>query len=79
MIFKQLFDNKSSTYTYLLASDRGREALIIDPVIENTDEYITLVEWPEKVSKNFKKKYNIHFQFNFSKNERFVKINKENK
>ncbi len=48
-------------------------------IFENTDEYITLVEWPEKVSKNFKKKYNIHFQFNFSKNERFVKINKENK
>ena len=44
MIFKQLFDNKSSTYTYLLASDRGREALIIDPVIENTDEYINLLQ-----------------------------------
>ena len=44
MIFKQLFDNKSSTYTYLLASDKGREALIIDPVIENTDEYINLLE-----------------------------------
>ena len=44
MIFKQLFDNKSSTYTYLLASDRGREALIIDPVIENTDEYINLLK-----------------------------------
>ncbi len=44
MIFKQLFDNKSSTYTYLLASDKGREALIIDPVIENTDEYIGLLK-----------------------------------
>ena len=44
MIFKQLFDNKSSTYTYLLASDKGREALIIDPVIENTDEYINLLK-----------------------------------
>jgi len=31
MIFKQLFDDKSSTYTYILASDKGREALIIDP------------------------------------------------
>ena len=39
MIFKQLFDTKSSTYTYLIASDKGREALIIDPVIENTDIY----------------------------------------
>ena len=44
MIFKQLFDNKSSTYTYLLASDKGREALIIDPVIENTNEYISLLK-----------------------------------
>jgi len=40
MIFKQLFDNKSSTYTYIVSSGKGREALIIDPVIENTDEYI---------------------------------------
>ena len=39
MIFKQLFDTKSSTYTYLIASDKGREALIIDPVIEHTDVY----------------------------------------
>ena len=39
MIFKQLFDTKSSTYTYLIASDKGREALIIDPVIEHTDIY----------------------------------------
>jgi len=40
MIFKQIFDKKSSTYTYLIASAKGREALIIDPVIENVDEYI---------------------------------------
>ena len=39
MIFKQLFDTKSSTYTYLIASDKGREALIIDPVIEHTEIY----------------------------------------
>ena len=43
MIFKQVFDNKSSTYTYLIASAKGREALIIDPVIENVDSYITLL------------------------------------
>ncbi len=43
MIFEQLFDTKSSTYTYLIASDKGREALIIDPVIENTDKYISLL------------------------------------
>ena len=40
MIFKQLFDTKSSTYTYLIASAKGREAIIIDPVLENVDEYI---------------------------------------
>ena len=44
MIFKQLFDQKSSTYTYLIASSKGREALIIDPVIENVDEYIKLLK-----------------------------------
>ena len=40
MIFKQLFDKKSSTYTYIISSGQGREALIIDPVIENTSEYL---------------------------------------
>ena len=40
MLFKQLFDTKSSTYTYLIASAKGREALIIDPVEENVNEYV---------------------------------------
>ena len=44
MIFEQLFDNKSSTYTYIIASGKGREALIIDPVIEKTDEYIEVLK-----------------------------------
>ena len=44
MIFKQVFDQKSSTYTYLIASSKGREALIIDPVIENVGEYIKLLK-----------------------------------
>ena len=39
MIFEQLFDTKSSTYTYIISSGKGREALIIDPVIEHTDIY----------------------------------------
>ena len=43
MIFKQVFDQKSSTYTYLIATAKGREALIIDPVIENVDSYIALL------------------------------------
>ncbi len=44
MIFNQLFDNKSSTYTYIISSGKGREALIIDPVIEYTDEYVRVLE-----------------------------------
>tara|TARA_Y100000588_G_scaffold345689_1_gene393143 strand:- start:199 stop:897 length:699 start_codon:yes stop_codon:yes gene_type:complete len=44
MIFEQLFDTKSSTYTYILSSGKGREALIIDPVIENTDQYIKILK-----------------------------------
>ena len=44
MIFEQLFDVKSSTYTYIVSSGKGREALIIDPVIEHTDEYIKALE-----------------------------------
>jgi len=44
MIFKQVFDKKSSTYTYLIASSKGREALIIDPVLENVDDYLKLLD-----------------------------------
>ena len=44
MLFRQLFDKESSTYTYLIASGRGREALIIDPVKEQTDAYLGLIE-----------------------------------
>ena len=43
MIFRQLFDSVSSTYSYLLASRRGGEALIIDPVLEKVDRYLQLV------------------------------------
>src|SRR4051812_11628458 len=44
MIFRQLFDSVSGTYTYLLASRRGGEALIIDPVLEKVERYIGLVK-----------------------------------
>ena len=44
MIFKQLFDKKSSTYTYIVSSGQGREALIIDPVIENVPEYLKVLK-----------------------------------
>jgi sulfur dioxygenase len=40
MIFNQFFDEVSSTYTYLISSGKGREALIIDPVIEKINDYI---------------------------------------
>jgi sulfur dioxygenase len=43
MIFRQLFDSPSGTYTYLLASRHGGEALIIDPVLERVDRYLQLV------------------------------------
>src|SRR5436305_14521882 len=43
MIFRQLFDSTSGTYTYLLASRRGGEALIIDPVLEKVDRYLQLI------------------------------------
>ena len=43
MIFRQFFDSISSTYTYLISSGKGREALIIDPVLEKTNQYIKLL------------------------------------
>src|SRR4051794_4888842 len=43
MIFRQLFDSVSGTYTYLLASRRGGESLIIDPVLEKVDRYLQLI------------------------------------
>lgn len=44
MIFRQLLDLTSSTYTYLLASQRGGEALLIDPVLDNYTIYLQLIE-----------------------------------
>ena len=44
MIFNQFFDEVSCTFTYLLSSGKGREALIIDPVLEKTNEYISLLK-----------------------------------
>jgi sulfur dioxygenase len=43
MIFRQLFDGVSSTYTYLIASRPGGEALVIDPVLEKVDRYLHLI------------------------------------
>lgn len=44
MLFRQLFDSESSTYTYLIAADFNREAVIIDPVRKNIQQYIILME-----------------------------------
>lgn len=43
MIFRQLFDHDSSTYTYLIADNTQRIAALIDPVITHTDSYLNLV------------------------------------
>ena len=43
MIFRQLFDSVSGTYSYLLASRAGGEALIIDPVLEKVERYLQLI------------------------------------
>lgn len=43
MLFRQFFDAESSTYTYLLASAPGREALIIDPVKSQLEQYLTAI------------------------------------
>ncbi len=44
MLFRQFFDKVSSTYTYLLASRRGGEALLIDPVFGQTARYLKILE-----------------------------------
>ena len=44
MIFKQLFDTESSTYSYIISTGKGREALIIDPVIDHTSKYLKILE-----------------------------------
>ncbi|HMV68700.1 MAG TPA: MBL fold metallo-hydrolase [Myxococcota bacterium] len=44
MIFRQLFEPTTSTYTYLLASPTTREAVLIDPVVEEVDRYVQLLD-----------------------------------
>ncbi|MFO1125749.1 MAG: MBL fold metallo-hydrolase [Methylocystis sp.] len=43
MIFRQLFDGVSCTYSYILAGGRGGEALVIDPVLDKVDHYVQLL------------------------------------
>lgn len=44
ILFQQLFDAESSTYTYIIADARSREAAIIDPVLENVDRDLKLID-----------------------------------
>ena len=44
MIFRQMFEPVSGTYSYLLASRRGGQALVIDPVLEKVDRYLQLLQ-----------------------------------
>lgn len=44
MLFRQIMDPVSSTYTYLLAERKGGEAIIIDPVLDRIDQYLELIE-----------------------------------
>ena len=43
MIFRQFFESRSSTYTYLIASRKGGEALLIDPVIDRVGLYLRVL------------------------------------
>lgn len=43
MIFRQLFDHNSYTYTYLIACKKSREAIFIDPVSSHIDAYLQLI------------------------------------
>jgi len=44
MLFRQLYDTTSGTYTYLIAARAGGEALLIDPIVENVQQYLQLVD-----------------------------------
>jgi len=44
LIFRQLFDPQSSTYSYLLADRRSREAVLIDPVFEQAQRDAALIQ-----------------------------------
>jgi sulfur dioxygenase len=44
MIFRQLFERESSTYTYLIACEKTREAVLIDTVKSETEQYLRLLK-----------------------------------
>lgn len=44
LIFHQLFEHESSTYTYVVADERSREAVLIDPVLETVERDLQLID-----------------------------------
>ncbi|WP_223645979.1 MBL fold metallo-hydrolase [Corallococcus sp. EGB] len=44
MLFRQLFDSESSTYTYLIGDEASRQAVLIDPVLEQVERDLRLVD-----------------------------------
>ncbi|MTJ08377.1 MULTISPECIES: MBL fold metallo-hydrolase [unclassified Anabaena] len=44
MLFRQLFDHESSTYTYLIADEKTKAAILIDPVLEQVERDLQLIK-----------------------------------
>jgi hypothetical protein len=59
LVFRQLHDQKSSTYTYLLGDSESCEAILIDPVFEQARRDAALTEWPRNYAANFPEPRNV--------------------
>tara|TARA_X000000368_G_C22580812_1_gene514982 strand:- start:11 stop:463 length:453 start_codon:yes stop_codon:yes gene_type:complete len=46
-------------------------------IYEDIDNFITFIEWPEKITIKLKKKYNLYFKYNSKLNKRSLKISKK--
>ncbi|XP_045901956.1 persulfide dioxygenase ETHE1, mitochondrial [Micropterus dolomieu] len=57
LLFRQLFESESSTYTYLLADTETKEAILIDPVLETIDRDLKLIH---ELGLNLKMAVNTH-------------------
>lgn len=44
MLFRQLYDGETSTYTYLIADEKTKEAVLVDPVIEQVERDLKLIQ-----------------------------------
>ncbi len=45
-------------------------------IYENIEDFITFIEWPDKIQKSIKKKYNLYFKYNSKLNKRSLEVNK---